>query len=414
MPTTSISYNRVVSRHDDTSIHDVSDDILDSRILIVDDDELHCQLISIILTQDGFKNIFFAQDGREALQKAKNLMPDMIILDILMPNIDGMEVCRQLRDIPSFRNIPIIAHTIKNSPEERADIYDAGATDIFPKPVSEREVHNRVYMYLKYTKLVKGLRLYHRRLTRDLETARSMQDALLPSLYQLQEISKSHQVEIECQYESSDEVGGDFWAIDVLDDHRLLVYIADFSGHGISASLNTFRLHSLIANYQNHRKITPKSPADKLEMLNSDLFKLLPVEQYATMLCGIIDLEADSFSYASAAATAPLKFTIGQRDIISLDPTGFPLGMIGEATYDVRTVPFKKGETLFLYSDVLTESQDQKGRMIGDDVFVEMCQDTSEKLVLGQSFLDRLMKSFDMMVVRPLRDDLTAVTLTRR
>ena len=263
-------------------------------------------MISIILTQDGFRNLHFAQNGQQALQMANELMPDMIILDILMPNIDGLEVCRQLRAMKHFETIPIIAHTIKNNPEDRGEIYDAGATDIFPKPVSEREVQNRVYMHLKYARMVKDLKQYHDRLTRDLEIARSMQDALLPEAPRLESILTSHGVDIDYQYEASSELGGDFWGIDIIDDTQLLVYITDFSGHGIASSLNTFRLHSLISNYQLSRRGQNSSPAERLKLLNRTLHGLLPVEQFATMLCGIIDLKKDTFTYASAASTTPV------------------------------------------------------------------------------------------------------------
>lgn len=400
------------SEQENSEFDNISTDVLGSVILIVDDDELHCQLIAIILTQDGFKNLHFARDGREALRKARDLMPDLIILDILMPNIDGLEVCRQLRQMRQFRNTPIIAHTVKHSPDDRAEIYDAGATDIFPKPVSEREVQNRVTMHLKYTRMVNGLTQYYRRLTHDLDIARSMQDALLPELSRLEEIFESHRINIDSQYEASNELGGDFWGIEVLDEDRLFVYIADFSGHGVAASLNTFRLHSLISNYQNPQGRN-STPADYLEKLNRDLFKLLPVEQYATMLCGFINVKEDTFTYAAAASTTPVKVTIGQHELSYLNPMGFPLGMIEGATYENHTVPFKKDDLLLFYSDVLTESKDQQGRMIGEENFMKLCEQTNINLTGDHSFLDRLLKSFDMLVIRPLQDDLTAVTLKR-
>lgn len=410
----SVIYNKQNSPQSTSSQpDDIQKSVLESTILIVDDDELHCQMISIILTQDGFKNLHFAQNGRQALQMANELKPDMVILDILMPNIDGLEVCRQLRGIKHFKAIPIIAHTIKHNPEDRAEIYDAGATDIFPKPVSEREVQNRVYMHLKYARMVKDLKQYHTRLTRDLEIARSMQIALMPEVDRLDQILTSHGVEIDYQYEASNELGGDFWGIDVIDDNQLLIYITDFSGHGIASALNTFRLHTLISNYQLSRLGKRSSPAERLQLLNRTLHNLLPIEQFATMLCGVIDLKKDTFTYASSASTTPLKLTVGTQEITSLDPTGFPLGMIADATYENHVIPFRKGELLFLYSDVLTESLDHTGQMIGDDAFLKMCQQTSGNLADGQIFLDRLMKKFDTKVIRPLPDDLTAITLKR-
>ena len=87
--------------------------------------------------------------------------------------------------------------------------------------------------------------------------------------------------------------------------------------------------------------------------------------------------------------------------------------MIADATYENHVIPFRKGELLLLYSDVLTESLDHTGQMIGDDFFLEMCRQTSNNITNGQVFLDRLLKGFDAKVVRPLPDDLTAITLKR-
>ena len=412
MELSSIYKNQSIAKPKNSEFGSISENIFESIILIVDDDQLHCHMISIILKQYGFNDLHFANDGHEALQKACDLKPDLIILDILMPNIDGMEICRQLREMSQFRNTPIIAHTIQHEPEERAEIYDAGVTDIFSKPVSEREVQNRVYMHLEYARMVEGLKQNYLRLTRDLEIARTMQDALMPELSQLANIQKSHKINIESRYESSNELGGDFWGVDIVDADRIFIYIVDFSGHGISASINTFRIHSLISNYKNPAGKN-STPAEYLEKLNRDLFKLLPIEQYATMLCGFVDIKRDRFTYAAAASTAPLKLTLGTRELTCLDPSGFPLGMIEDATYENREVSFEKDEMLFLYSDVLTESQIQKGRMIGHEYFQKICQETSVNVSPDQTFLNRLLKSFNMLVIRPLRDDLTAVTLKR-
>lgn len=405
--------NHNISRHQNIGINDDEEDILGCCIVIIGGKSHHKSLIPAILSQDGFSNIHFIDAGPTLLQKTLELMPDMIILNMLMSQGDGLEICAALRDIDHFRNIAIIAHTPEYSPDDRARIYDAGATDIFPEPVSGREVRNRVHMYLKYRQGVRGLKEYHERLARDLDIARSMQEAILPPVSRLDQISQSHGLEIASQYEASEELGGDFWGIDVLDADRLFIYVIDFSGHGLSASLNVFRLHSLMWNDQNSDFDRITSPASYLEKLNRALFKLLPLEQYATMLCGIIDVKKNIFTYAAAASTAPVKLSPRSRDVISLDPSGFPLGMIGDATYDDREIAFARGEMLFFYSDALIESLDQEGRMIGESHFREICRTSNADSAKGQSFLETFMKNFNGHVTRPLCDDLTAITITR-
>ncbi len=268
-------------------------------------------------------------------------------------------------------------------------------------------------MYLKYRQGVRGLKEYHERLARDLEIARSMQEAILPPISRLDQITQSHKLAIASHYEASEELGGDFWGIDVLDADRLFIYIIDFSGHGLSAALNVFRLHSLMWNDQNSGFDRITSPASYLEKLNRALFKLLPLEQYATMLCGIIDVRKNIFTYAAAASTAPLNLSPGGGEITDLDPSGFPLGMIGDATYDDREIAFEKGEMLFFYSDALIESLDQKGRMIGETRFREICRISNANPAKGRNFLETFTRNFNSHVTRPLCDDLTAITVTR-
>ncbi len=258
-----------------------------------------------------------------------------------------------------------------------------------------------------------GIKKYYDRLSDDLRIARVMQNSLLPTRAKIEEISKSHKLNIAYQCESPDDLAGDFWGLDVLDDDRLFFYMADFSGHGLSAALNTFRLHSLMSVYGHELRDNILSPADYLERLNRDLFALLPMAQYATMVCGIIDLKRDVFTFAPAAPPAPIKMTIGLQDMIALDPSGVPLGMIEDAAYEVREVAFKKNEMLFFYSDALIESQDMKGDIIGEDRFIDLCCEASVAAGPPEKFLDRFMEKFDSHVVRPLQDDLTAVTLIR-
>ncbi|PCJ36364.1 MAG: hypothetical protein COA93_01710 [Alphaproteobacteria bacterium] len=259
-----------------------------------------------------------------------------------------------------------------------------------------------------------GIKKYYDRLSDDLRVAKTMQKSLLPPQLKIDAISKSHKLNIACQCESPDDLAGNFWGVDVFDADRLFFYMADFSGHGLSAALNTFRLHSIMSVYGHELRDNILSPAEYLEKLNRDLFALLPTEQYATMLCGIIDLKRDVFTFATAAPPAPVKMTVGLQDMIALDPSGVPLGMIEDAVYEVREIPFKKTEMLFFYSDVLIESQDKKGDMIGEDKFIDFCCEASMAARPPEKFLDYFMEKFDSHVARPLTGDLTAVTLIRR
>lgn len=395
----------------ETGRHDFlceTSEALRSKILVVDDVELNRQLIASFLQQEGYENIYFAVDGLDALEKVKIHHPDIIILDLIMPNMDGYQVCRELKCDEQYKDIPILVQTALSEAEERVKAFDAGATDLLTKPVVPIELQARVRVHLQNRFLLKDLQEYHKRIRQDLEVARNMQEALLPNPKDLQEISAQYGLQIVQQYESSDELGGDFWGMHRLDEHRVVLYITDFAGHGISAALNTFRLHSLIAQAPDM-----SAPDKYLKNLNKQLYKLLPIEQYATMFYGVIDTQNDVLTYSAAASTAPILGHIGSGEITTLDSTGFLLGVSPDATYEVHETPFKKDDILFLYSDAITESLDLTGKMVGDDGLSAIAKRCLARSKNAEDFFTRFFKIYDARVPKPLADDLTAVTLQR-
>ncbi|WP_138378838.1 PP2C family protein-serine/threonine phosphatase [Luteithermobacter gelatinilyticus] len=385
----------------------INREVLGGCILIVDDVELNRLLIHNYLTQAGFHNLHLAVDGQDALDKISQLNPDLVILDLIMPHTDGFEVCRKLRAHEMFSDLPILVQTAMSEPEERAQVFDAGATDLIAKPISPLEICARTRIHLENRFLLRDLRAYRKRLTRDLEIARDMQTALLPRQELLDEVEKEMRIQVAYRYESSDELGGDFWGLQRLGEQKLFFYMVDFAGHGVSAALNTFRLHSLISQVA-----AMESPAAYLEVLNRELCKLLPVEQFATMFCGLIDAAERTLTYASAACPVPLLGKRGTERVELLDPEGLPLGVEPMADYINRRLPLAAGDVLFIYSDVLAETPCHDGTRLEEagvqEIFRSCLADGGDSRRVLEAFFEK----FDKRSPRPLRDDLTAVFFT--
>jgi len=117
-------------------------------ILIADDNTSNLQLLGSILSKAGY-DIAFALNGEETLEKAKNTIFDLILLDVLMPGIDGLEVCRRLKTIPETQNIPIIFLIIKNDSDSIIKGFDAGGHDYVPKPYNSHELLSRIRLHLQ-------------------------------------------------------------------------------------------------------------------------------------------------------------------------------------------------------------------------------------------------------------------------
>src|SRR3972149_4284559 len=113
-----------------------------AKILIVDDDLQSLKLIGLMLQRRGH-TIAAAQSGMQALAKVRSEVPDLVILDVMMPGLDGFEVCRRLRSDPKTSRVPIILFTAKNQVSDKVAGFQAGADDFLTKPVHPNELASR-------------------------------------------------------------------------------------------------------------------------------------------------------------------------------------------------------------------------------------------------------------------------------
>lgn len=118
-----------------------------STILIIDDDDELLQMLGMIMRRSGFDTIL-ANDSRLALEKVSEQQPDGIMLDLMMPKLNGFEVCKQVRALPEGKDVPILILSARMQPEDRDRAFAAGATDYMMKPITSRELVERVQRLL--------------------------------------------------------------------------------------------------------------------------------------------------------------------------------------------------------------------------------------------------------------------------
>ncbi|MBC7950970.1 MAG: SpoIIE family protein phosphatase [Rhodospirillaceae bacterium] len=241
----------------------------------------------------------------------------------------------------------------------------------------------------------------------EMHIARRMQTELLPQTAELDWVLNRYGFKVSGFFETSSALGGDLWGLDPMDDHRFSLWLADFSGHGVTAALNTFRLHTLLAHITTDRD----RPAAFLAEVNQRLAGLLPLGQYATMLYGVVDVRDGLFTYAAAAAPRPIVAAPGQP-VAAGDGSGLPLGVTRTAKYVDRTLALPPGAALFLASDALTETPAEDGTKLGSAGAVELVERVMAERG-GDVDVNAILAPFLATVKRPLRDDLTAVCCLR-
>ncbi|MBK1839862.1 fused response regulator/phosphatase [Azospirillum sp. YIM B02556] len=339
--------------------------ILDCRILVVDDTAWNRSLIGALLTEAGFRRISFAADGGEALAMIDAAVPDLLILDIMMPGMDGFEVCRRLRAKPETADLPILVQTALSSGEDRNRAFAAGTTDLVTKPLERMELLARVRIHLEDRVLIRRLQAYRARVEAELSVARSMQEHLLPTPEQYATVMKAAGCRLRAHSVISRHLGGDLWGLLPLGGLRFGIYLLNVAGHGVSAALNAVRLHALL---QELGPVHGEDAAALLTALNDRAADLLASGERATMTYGVLDGETGRFIHASADGAPPMILsgdggngggpTLGTA-------TGMAIGIASGTRYRCDVMELPRGGVLALHSVAVPKAPDAGGTGIG-------------------------------------------------
>ncbi|MEE9357239.1 MAG: response regulator, partial [Sedimenticolaceae bacterium] len=201
------------------------------RILLVDDNPTNLQVLFQTLEGRGY-NLLVAKDGETALTIVKKALPELVLLDIMMPGIDGYEVCRQLKGDPATRDIPVIFLSALDDTKDKVRGLGLGAVDYISKPFQADEVIARVDTHLTIHRLQQQLQEQKDALERELEVVAEVQYDLLPK--RLPEIKG---MKLSAYYKTSRYAGGDYYDIIELPDERWGFMVADAEGHSTPAAV---------------------------------------------------------------------------------------------------------------------------------------------------------------------------------
>ncbi len=373
------------------------------RVLIVDDNGANRKLLEELLTFLGVECIETANDGVEGLAAVERSRPDLILLDVMMPEMDGYEMCRRLRQAHPRTELPVIFVTALGTAQERAACFAAGGTDVVSKPFNVQEMWARVGVHLENRRLLAGLTAYQERVREELVAARAAQMSLQPSAEVLAEMRNHSGLEVTGLIKTSSELGGDYWTTFEPAPGRLGILVADFAGHGVAAACNVFRLDAIISRLPRRNW----QPAELLEVLNQALKALLKPGQFAAALAVIIDTAAGNLTYAGALSPMPVLVAGGAPCL--LDASGPPLGAFDDPAFRQETVPFPPGAAFLAYSDALLEAE------------VDGVPTADEKTLLGwvaeaatgECLASAVLSRFERRIPGDPSDDLTLVCVRR-
>lgn len=319
-------------------------------ILIVDDDAVTVSLLGAMLRQEGYRTLS-ARSGSEGRGAAARHRPDLILLDVHMPDENGIDVCRGLKADPSLSHIPILFVSAEDDVRAKVAGLDAGAVDYVTKPFHRAEVLARVRTHLRLSRALRAIVELQAVRVAQLATA---QNAILPRP------EDWPAARFAVDYRPLCEAGGDFY--DVLQPGEGVIdyLVADVSGHDLASALPTAALKALL--HQNC-SIT-ESPEQALRTVNSVLRTVLPDGHFATLVYVRLNRALHQATLVSAGHPPVIHAPVRGRPI-AIEQVGDVIGMFDTAVFEQRVVPLAAGDRLFLFSDGLVQpspgvTQDQQ------------------------------------------------------
>ena len=394
-------------------------------ILVIDDDTDILALLDMSLTSDGF-NVITASDGIKGLKRAKAEQPDLILLDVMMPQMDGLQVIEKLKADSETNTIPVLWLTAKSQTEDKLKGLEIGGDDYITKPFDLREVTARINAVLGRTRPVKYINPLISamgdsfseagvaELGSHLQAAAEIQMKLLP-----ENPPVFQGYEFATLFRSSTSVSGDFYDFIPLNDKRLGVVLGDVKGHGIPAALLMVMIQTasrLLCNESD-------SPSTVLKRINTLLFHNTDLEQFATMVYGILELDTGIFTYANGGHCPPIHFSVDTNNnretdksnlqIELLETGGMLIGAFDIATFSSDTCQLSPGDVLLIYTDGVTETE---GKVPNDFYGEERLIDSfSKKIKLSASSLCDVLESnlMDFSGTTQLKDDRAVVVIKR-
>ncbi len=372
-----------------------------ATVLVVDDKKLNRDLLTALMTAMGVGRILQAEDGDQALARIEQCKPDLVLLDVMMPNVDGYDTCRTLRRHYSLSDLPVIFITALDGPSDRFACFAAGGNDVISKPLNNAEVIARVGVHLQLGLIMDKLKLFQDRVHDELQQARSAQLALTPTPQSIDQIADRTGLAIEGLMETSSELGGDFWTLMETGPRQLCLLMADFTGHGTMAAFNVFRLHLLLSRLP--RQVPP--PARLLDLLNGELRRVLKPGEFASVFVALIDLDRQSLTFSSAAAPPPVL--VSEGEVRFLECEGPPLGAFDHPEFEEWSVPFQPGTQLLIYSDALVESVAGDALVCSDDTLLDWVRQDRGDRRLAAAILER----FSAILPGDPPDDLSLVSV---
>lgn len=357
------------------------------KILIVDDIPANLRLLSQILLDRGYE-IRAAANGMRALASIETDPPDLLLLDIRMPGMDGFDVCQRIKQNPRFRDIPVIFISALDDIEDKMSAFSAGGVDYITKPFQIEEVIARVETHLSLRSLQQHLQEANRRMEQELQLAAVVQASMMR-----RHMPQIPGWQLAVNLTPAKMICGDFFDAFRLPDGRIAFLIADVVDKGVGAALYMSMSCALLRTYIMEH---PANPEQVFKIVNDRILEDTATEEFVSVFTGILHPESGEIIYSNAGHNPPLLARAAQPNKVELlARTGTVLGILEDQVWQQEKIQLAAGDLLVLYTDGVPDAENEAREFFGMQRFTDCINahraDTPEEL---QRALMDAVKSF--------------------
>lgn len=337
----------------------------------MDDVEVNRDLLARRLKQQGHA-VAVAENGRRALEMIRSAEFDLVLLDIMMPEVDGYQVLAEMMADPVLKHVPVVMISAVTEMDSVVKCIEMGATDYLPKPFNPVLLKARVGATLEKKRLRDRERLYAKSLERELEIGREIQKSFLP-----EELPSPAGWQIAARFQPARQVAGDFYdAFELPAAGRIGLVMADVCDKGVGAALFMALFRTLLratATGDPNGFADAASGLKRAVRLTNDYIARTHgrSNMFATLFFGVLDCATGSLLYVNGGHEAPVLFGPGGA-AARLSPTGPAVGMMPDMVFEVRPAQLAPGEGLLAFTDGVTEARDERGVFYGEERLLDV------------------------------------------
>lgn len=333
---------------------------MQKRILVIDDEEPVRTFMKRFLVKQDY-GIVEAANGREAIRILQESPVDLIMLDMNMPEMNGIDFLRYIRD-KKFKPVPVLMVSGSTDADLRVECYRLGVYDFITKPEQAEVMLKRVENGLKIGEMIQ----YNEFIKLELLMAKKLQKYLFP----------------ESQFENGflsivnwsrplSDIGGDLYDYVNFRNDNVIFFVGDVTGHSISAALYTAIVKMV---FRNALKVSEK-PHEIISIMNRELYGNLPIETFVTMFLGLVDVDGGLLHYTNAGHPKPMLLKNGEaRELPGNDSF---LGPIQNVSFQTFSVPLDSFDTLYVFTDGILDVLDRESNPRGKDMLLSIMNDAS-------------------------------------